>query len=96
MNFFSNIRVEKFRRTVGFEVETELGAVAVSWGISGSVAPLARFIIAITSAFLLLPSTLGLAAGFLARAGFFADLVFFAGACRCVCVVRLDAHSISP
>jgi hypothetical protein len=38
--------------------------------ISGNVAPLERFIIAITLAFLLLPSAFGLVAGFLARTGF--------------------------
>src|SRR5450432_4023983 len=39
----------------------------------------ARFIIAMTSAFLLLRSTAGLPAVFLVRAGFFADLAFLAG-----------------
>jgi hypothetical protein len=48
--------------------------------ISANVAPLARFIIAITSAFLLARSALGLVADFLARPAFFAGLVFLAGA----------------
>jgi hypothetical protein len=39
--------------------------------ISGNVAPLERFIIAITSAVLLLPSAFGLLAGFLAGHAFF-------------------------
>src|SRR5580692_11138144 len=47
--------------------------------ISASVAPLARFIIAITSAFLLARSALGLLAGFQARPAFFAGLAFLAG-----------------
>jgi Fe2+ transport system protein B len=47
--------------------------------ISGNVAPLARFIMAITSAFLLVPSVLGLLAGFLARDVFLAALAFLAG-----------------
>jgi hypothetical protein len=47
--------------------------------ISASVAPLARFIIAITSAFLLARSALGLLAGFLVR-DFFAAVAFLAGA----------------
>ena len=47
--------------------------------ISGSVTPLARFIIAMTSAFLLARSALGLLAGFLAPAAFFAGLAFFEG-----------------
>jgi len=46
--------------------------------ISGSVAPLARFIMAITSALLLVRSRLGLAATFLARPAFFAGLAFLA------------------
>src|ERR1019366_8221707 len=47
--------------------------------ISASVAPLARFISAITSAFLLARSPLGLVACFLAGPGFFAGLPFLAG-----------------
>src|SRR5271170_3811796 len=46
--------------------------------ISASVAPLARFISAITSAFLLARSALGLLAGFPARAAFFGGLAFLA------------------
>jgi hypothetical protein len=46
--------------------------------ISASVAPFARFIIAITSAFLLARSALDLLAGFRARPAFFADLTFLA------------------
>src|SRR5882757_3478702 len=46
--------------------------------ISASVAPLARLIIAITSAFLLLRSE-GLFAAFLAGASFFVALAFLAG-----------------
>jgi hypothetical protein len=46
--------------------------------ISASVAPLARFIIAITSAFLLARSALGLVTGFLARPAFFAGLALLA------------------
>ena len=48
--------------------------------ISASVAPLARFISAITSAFLLARSAFGLPACFFARAAFVADLAFLAGA----------------
>jgi hypothetical protein len=44
--------------------------------ISARVAPFARFIRAITSAFLLVPSALGLAGAFLARLTFFAALAF--------------------
>jgi hypothetical protein len=44
--------------------------------ISANVTPFARFIIAITSAFLLVPSAFGLAAGFLAGPAFFAGLAF--------------------
>jgi hypothetical protein len=47
--------------------------------ISGNVAPLARFIMAMTSAFLLVRSAFGLPAGVLARAAFFAALAFFVG-----------------
>src|ERR1700676_4039817 len=47
--------------------------------ISASVAPLARCIIAITSAFLLVRSAFGLRAAFFAGAAFFAALLFFAG-----------------
>jgi hypothetical protein len=44
--------------------------------ISGRVAPLARFIMPITSAFLLARSAFGLAAGLLARLAFVAGLAF--------------------
>src|SRR5258708_19489381 len=47
--------------------------------ISASVAPLARFIIAMTSAFLLVASDFGLPAAFFARGGFFPAFAFFAG-----------------
>src|SRR5450432_3059856 len=46
--------------------------------ISARVAPLARFIIAMTSAFLLLRSATGLLAGFFALAAFFGGLAFLA------------------
>jgi hypothetical protein len=46
--------------------------------ISGRVAPLARFISSITSAFLLVPSAFGLLAGFFMRPTFFAGLAFLA------------------
>ena len=45
--------------------------------ISASVAPLARFIMVITSAFLWVPSVFGFADGFLARRAFFAALAVF-------------------
>ena len=54
-----------------------MGAAIVSmhyFMISVRVAPLGRFIMVITSAFLLVPSVFGLAAGFLARLAFFAGL----------------------
>ena len=44
--------------------------------ISGSVTPLARFIMAITSAFLLARSAFGLPTGFLARPAFFPGFAF--------------------
>src|SRR5260370_38184954 len=44
--------------------------------ISGNVAPLARFIMAITSAFLLVRSALGLLDAFFVRPAFFAGLAF--------------------
>src|ERR1051326_5373785 len=48
--------------------------------ISASVAPLARFIMAMTSAFLLfVPSAFGFPAAFLTRGAFFASLAFLAG-----------------
>src|SRR5260370_29944128 len=55
---------------------TVCGCQPVAFTISGRVAPLARFISAITSAFLLVRSAFGLAAGFLARPDFFAGLAF--------------------
>src|SRR5579863_5672925 len=48
--------------------------------ISARVAPLARFIIAMTSAFLFGRSAFGLLARFLARPAFFAALAFLVGA----------------
>jgi hypothetical protein len=51
---------------------TVCGCQPVAFMISGSVAPLARFIIAMTSAFLLARSAFGLVAAFLERPGFFA------------------------
>ena len=56
---------------------TVCGRQPVAFMISGSIAPLARFIIAMTSAFLLLRSAFGLAAAFLACFAFFAGFVFF-------------------
>ncbi len=56
--------------------------------ISASVAPLARFIIAITSAFLLVRSVFGLLAPFLPPSAFFAALAFLAAL-----PVRLGAAS---
>ena len=50
----------------------------VAFMISSSVAPFARCIIAITSAFLLVRSAFGLRAAFLAGAAFFAAFAFFA------------------
>jgi hypothetical protein len=47
--------------------------------ISANVAPLARFIRAMTSAFLLARSAFGLPAAFLTRAAFFAVLAFLRG-----------------
>jgi hypothetical protein len=47
--------------------------------ISANVTPLARFIIAMTSAFLFVRSPFGLPTAFLARPEFFADLAFFVG-----------------
>jgi len=47
--------------------------------ISANVAPLARFIKATTSAFLLVGSAFGLPADFLADLGFFVPLAFLAG-----------------
>src|SRR5579864_4630722 len=58
---------------------TVCGCQPVAFMISGNVAPFARFIIAITSAFLLVRSAFGLAAGFLARAAFFGGLAFLPG-----------------
>src|SRR5260370_8493336 len=55
---------------------TVCGCQPVAFMISGSVAPFARFIIAITSAFLLVRSAFGLVAAFLARPAFFAGLAF--------------------
>src|SRR5437667_3121752 len=63
----------------------------VTFMISASVTPLARFIIAITSAFLLLRSV-ALPAGFLAS--FFAGLAFFAGFAPLVTFLRLAAGSL--
>src|SRR5260370_35530414 len=60
---------------------TMCGCQPVAFMISGSVAPFARFIMAITSAFLLARSAFGLAAAFLARPAFFAGLAFLAGLC---------------
>jgi hypothetical protein len=56
---------------------TVCGCQPVAFMISASVAPLARFISAITSAFLLVRSVFGLPVGFLARFAFFAGLAFF-------------------
>src|SRR5579864_1801294 len=58
---------------------TVCGCQPVAFMISASVAPLARFIIAMTSAFLFVRSALGLVAAFLARAAFFGDLGFLPG-----------------
>jgi hypothetical protein len=58
------------------EARTVCGCQPVAFMISASVTPLARFIIAITSAFLLVRSAFGLAAAFLARPTFFAGLAF--------------------
>src|ERR1700693_363401 len=54
------------------------GCQSLAFTISASVAPLARFIIAMTSAFLLARSTFGLPAAFLTRPAFFAGLAFLA------------------
>src|ERR1035438_6680723 len=54
--------------------------------ISASVAPLARFISAMTSAFLLARSALGLLDGFLARPAFFAGLILAAVRLAFACV----------
>src|SRR5579864_267660 len=57
---------------------TVCGSHPVAFTISASVAPLARFIIAMTSAFLLVRSAFGLLAGFLAACAFFEDFAFLA------------------
>lgn len=71
--------------------------------ISASIAPLARFISAITSAFLLARSALVLVACFLARRAFFRGLGFFDGrtlAFACVApgsgvvVLRIDSVGV--
>src|SRR3984893_9644267 len=58
---------------------TVCGCQPVVFMISGSVAPFARCIIAMTSAFLLARSAFGLAAGFFARPAFCAGLPFLPG-----------------
>ena len=55
---------------------TVCGCHPVAFMISGKAAPFARFIIAMTSAFLLVRPAGGLLAIFLARPAFFADLAF--------------------
>src|ERR1700737_2297309 len=57
---------------------TVCGCQPVAFMISANVTPLARFIMAITSAFLLVRSALDLPAAFLARAAFFAGFAFLA------------------
>src|ERR1700676_3286558 len=59
---------------------TVCGCHLVAAMISASVAPLARFISAMTSAFLLARSAFNVVAGFLARLAFFADLDFLVAA----------------
>jgi len=71
----------------------------VAFMISGNVAPFARFIMAMTSAFLLVRSALGLLADCLARPGFFAGLAFLVGLCapfrlRCIGRWLIDALAI--
>jgi hypothetical protein len=58
---------------------TVCGCQPVAFMISGRVAPFARFLIAITSAFLLVRSAFGLPTTFLARPAFFAGFSFLPG-----------------
>jgi hypothetical protein len=61
---------------------TVCGCQPVAFMISGRVAPLARFIIAMTSAFLLARSAFGFAAAFLALRAPLAGFAESAAACR--------------